>query len=186
MAPSERASVDLIQAWIYSLRGQHNEAQTLLRQVEHSALVENSLDFQLWLAEGWALENQPALALPILSRVAKAHPNYPWFGRNPNLQSLRGNPDFGKLMTDLKNDWENNRTKYQKAASLLSENKVSPSSYRLFTWPAAAMYNRDSFIPSIPSSRSMSESANAAVQNDARLSAVAVSNTVWQKWPASR
>ena len=186
MAGSERASVDLIQAWIYSRRGQHNEAQNLLRQVEHSALVENSLDFQLWLAEGWALENQPVLALPILSRVAKAHPNYPWFARNQNLQSMRGNPDFEKLMADLKQDWENNRAKYQKAASLLSANKVSPSSYRLFAWPAAATYNMDSFSSSIPSSRSMSESANAAVQNDARLSAVAVSKTVWQKWPASR
>lgn len=186
LASTERAAADIIRAWIYSRRGQHPEAQALLLQAEQSPLVKNSVDFQLWLAEGWTLENQPAKALPILSRVAQLHPNYPWFVRNSNLQSLHGNPDFERLMADLKVEWKKNAQKFQRAVDLLGGTKLSSALYSAPACPAAARYSIDSPIPSMPNSCSIKLSANAAVQNGASLSAVAVRQNVWQKWPASR
>src|SRR5262249_42041408 len=84
LAPTERAAANLIQAWIYSRRGSHARAQALLRQVELSPPLTHSFDLQLWLGEGWALENEPNRSLPLLTKVSKVQPNYPWFVRNMN------------------------------------------------------------------------------------------------------
>ena len=177
-ASTEQPAANLIRAWIYSRRGSHAEAQALLRQATQSPLVENSMDFQLWLAEGWALEDQPAMSLPILSSVAKMHPNYPWFIRNSNLQSLRGNPEFEKLLAAAKVECERNTARFQKAATLLGQDRKPSSLYSGSACPAAATYSIDSPIPSNPSVFSIRVSAKAAVQNGARLRAVAVRQNV--------
>jgi serine/threonine protein kinase/Flp pilus assembly protein TadD len=122
LAPAERAGAYLIQAWVYSRRGSHTKAQALLRQIELSPLVQSSFDLQLWLAEAWALENKPGKSLPLLTRVSKIQPNYPWFVRNANLQVLRGNPDFEELLTELKAEWETNSKRFQKVADVMSGN----------------------------------------------------------------
>ncbi len=122
LAPAERAGAHLIQAWVYSRRGSHAKAQALLRQIELSPLVRSSFDLQLWLAEAWALENEPRKSLPLLIRVSKIQPNYPWFVRNVNLQVLRGNPDFEEMLTELKAEWETNSRRFQKDADVMSGN----------------------------------------------------------------
>ena len=181
-APTERAAAELIQAWVYSRRGSHGQARGLLRQMDVSRPVRNSFDLQLWLAEGWALENEPGKSLPLLTRVSTVRPNYPWFARNGNLQSLRGNPDFENLLKDLKAELERNRMRFQAGVSVLSRSVISSSIiYVERTRPAAAKYNTDSWMPSSPSSRSIILSAKAAVQNGPRFKAVAVRQNVWQR-----
>ncbi len=186
LAPTERAAADLIRAWVYSRRGFHAQARALLRRLEPSLPVRTSFDLQLWLAEGWALENEPRKSLPLLNRVSKVQPNYPWFERNVNLQALRGNLEFERLLTELKAEWERNNIRFQKGADVLSGNPISSTVYIERTRPAAATYNTDSPIPSKPISRSIILSAKAAVQNGARFRAVAVKQNVWQRWPASK
>jgi len=178
LAATEQPAADLIRAWIYSRQGSHAQAQALLRLAGQSPLVQNSMDFQLWLAEGWALENQPAVCLPILHSIAKMHPNYPWFMRNPNFQALRGNPDFEKLLATAKLESEKNTARFQKAATLLSGASKSSTLHSASTCPAAATYSIDSPIPSSPSALSMTVSAKAAVQNGASLRAVAARQKV--------
>jgi Flp pilus assembly protein TadD len=119
ISPAEGRGIELIQAWIYSRRGLHAQAQAILKDVKDSALVHKSLDFQMWLAEGWALENQPDKALPVLASVVASHPNYPWLARNVNLQSLRGNPAFESLLSDVKKRWQNNREKFKSGSGVL-------------------------------------------------------------------
>jgi len=178
LASTEQPATDLIRAWIYSRRGSHAQAQALLRQAGQSLLVQNSMDFQLWLAEGWALENQPGVCLPILDSIVKMHPNYPWFMRNSNFQALRGNPDFEKLLATAKVECEKNTARFQKAATLLSGANQSSTLYSTSTCPAAATYSIDSPIPSRPSALSRAVSAKAAVQNGASSRAVAVRQNV--------
>ena len=124
VSSAERSGFDLIQAWIYSRQGHHEQARALLSAVENLPPASQSLDRQMWLAEGWALENAPDKSLPLLTTVANAHPNYPWFVRNENLQSLRGNPAFDKLLSDLKVQWEKNRAKFQSSSEVLHGNAV--------------------------------------------------------------
>ena len=186
LAPTERAAADLIRSWVYSRRGSHAQARALLRLLEPSLPVRNSFDLQLWLAEGWALENEPSKSLPLLNRVSKVQPNYPWFERNVNLQGLRGNLQFERLLTELKAEWEKNNTRFQEGADVLSGNAISSTIYIERTRPAAATYNTDSPMPSRPISRLIILSATAAVQNGARFRAVAVKQNVWQRWPASK
>ena len=68
ISPAESAGLELIQAWIYSRRGLHAQAQALLNSVKDSPLVQHSLDLQMWSAEGWALENSPTKAFPCSPR----------------------------------------------------------------------------------------------------------------------
>ena len=119
VSPAERSGIELIQAWIYSRRGLHDQARALLEKVADSPLVHESLDLQLWLAEGWALENEPDKSLPVFATVAAARSNYPWYARDPNLQSLRGTPAFDKLLSDVKARWERNREKFRSSSEVL-------------------------------------------------------------------
>jgi tetratricopeptide (TPR) repeat protein len=119
VAAGEQAPLEIIQAWIYSRRGLHEQAQALLNKVKDSPLVRKSLDLQMWLAEGWSLENAPDKSVPLLITVGIAHPNYPWFMRNENLQPVRGNPAFDKLLSDLKAQWEKNRAKFRSSSDVL-------------------------------------------------------------------
>ena len=119
VSPAERGGIDLIQAWVYSRRGLHAEAQGLLNSLQDSPIVQKSLDFQMWLAEGWALENEPDKSLRVLTKVAVAHPNYPWFARDGNLQPLRGIPAFERLLSDIKARWEKNREKFRSSSEVL-------------------------------------------------------------------
>lgn len=119
VSPAERSGFDLIQAWIDSRQGHHEQAKASLSAAENSPAVRKSLDRQMWLAEGWALENAPDKSLPLLTTVANAHPNYPWFTRNENLRPLRGNPAFEKLLSDLKVQWEKNRAKFRSSSEVL-------------------------------------------------------------------
>jgi len=176
LAASERGAAELIQAWVYSRRGLHDRAQALLHDVEQSPLVRKSFDLQLWLAEGWALEGEPSKSLPLLVRVARTYPNYPWLVLNDNLQSLRGNPEFDRLLAEVKTEWQSNILRFQKDAKILG--MIWFRFYMEGVCPAAAMYNTDSRMPSMPISRSIKLSASAAEQNGARLRAVAIKQNV--------
>jgi len=180
-ARSYLAPTDLLQAWVYSRRGAHAASQALLRSVERKPPAHNSYDLQLWLAEGWALENNPGKSLSYLERVAKVHPNEPWFARDINFNALHGNPEFVQLLSDMRVRRDENRLKFHASSTFFTSPQPAAVVSSVDNRPAAATYKTDSLMPSSPSSRSIRLSAMAAVQNGARLRAVAVKQNVWQK-----
>jgi len=122
---NERVDFQLIQTWISSRRGHHSEARAVLRQASMNQRVRTSLNLQMWLAEGWALEKEPKEAMKLLVRVADAQPNYSWFLRDDNLESLRDNPDFETLMRELQRRWQQSRSKYRSAEEVFDAARVS-------------------------------------------------------------
>jgi TolB-like protein/Tfp pilus assembly protein PilF len=62
------------------------------------------------IATTYALLRQPARAVYWLRQAADGGwPCYPYFARDPNLDRIRSDPDFGIFMKDLKSRWERNR-----------------------------------------------------------------------------
>ena len=45
--------------------------------------------------------------------IALGNHNYPWFQRDKNFDSLRADPDYQRLMNEIKSHWE----EYQRAFS---------------------------------------------------------------------
>ncbi|MBV8205477.1 MAG: hypothetical protein JO041_01690, partial [Acidobacteria bacterium] len=118
----EYSQLEFIHGWILSRRGAHEQARALLRRLEAMPVASRSLDVKMWLAEGWALENQPSRSIPVLRKLAKVHPNYPWFLVDPNLQSLRTNAEYQALLQGLKLAWENNRAQFKPFAQVIPAN----------------------------------------------------------------
>ena len=59
------------------------------------------------IASVYALLRQPARAVFWLHRAAESGwPCYPYFARDPNLDHVRGDPDFVAFMNQLKRQWE--------------------------------------------------------------------------------
>jgi TolB-like protein/DNA-binding SARP family transcriptional activator len=59
------------------------------------------------IASAYALLRQPAPAVFWLRRAAEGGwPCYPYFARDPNLDHVRGDPDFVAFMEQLKRQWE--------------------------------------------------------------------------------
>jgi len=59
------------------------------------------------IASAYALLHQPARAVYWLRQAAEGGwPCYPYFARDPNLDHIRGDPDFIAFMSQLKRQWE--------------------------------------------------------------------------------
>ena len=59
------------------------------------------------IASVYALLRQPERAVYWLHQAAEGGwPCYPYFARDPNLDHIRGDPDFVAFMKQLKRQWE--------------------------------------------------------------------------------
>ena len=59
------------------------------------------------LASAYALLNQPAEAVEWLRRAATdGYPNYFWFERDPNLNSITNYGAFKQFMSEQRSQWE--------------------------------------------------------------------------------
>ncbi len=113
----ERPLAEVFSAWILSRRGQHEPAREVLRRSQGTPILRASLGFQMWLAEGLALENKKEESLAIIEKVAMKRPDYPWLVRNTNFDPLRNEPRFQDLLVKLRHQWEEYRLRYSKPAS---------------------------------------------------------------------
>jgi hypothetical protein len=63
------------------------------------------------IASAYALMGRPRQAVEWLRRSAEnGFPCYPLFASDPNLVSLRGDPDYQSLLGKMKADWERYRS----------------------------------------------------------------------------
>ncbi len=66
------------------------------------------------LGAAYAQLGQPAQAVAWLEKAADSgFPCYPWYARDPLLQSLQGDPAFNRLLSDLKDRLQLARTQYR-------------------------------------------------------------------------
>ena len=96
-------------AWCYSARGEHARARALITErVKEVATADHDIAF--WVASFYAMEGMKEEALEwVRLAVWIGNENYPLFEKSRKLDSLRDDPRFVELMSDLKRRWEERR-----------------------------------------------------------------------------
>jgi tetratricopeptide (TPR) repeat protein len=92
--------------------GAKAQAAALVEQALASAYMDHHVAYSLGAA--YAQLGQPAQAVAWLEKAADSgFPCYPWYARDPLLQSLQGDPAFNRLLSDLKDRLQLARTQYR-------------------------------------------------------------------------
>ena len=70
-------------------------------------------DYAYWTGGIHALLGEKEQALAWLRRaVDLGNHNYPWFQKDKNYDSLRGDPEYQRIMADIKGHWEKYRAEF--------------------------------------------------------------------------
>ncbi|MEP7274441.1 MAG: tetratricopeptide repeat protein, partial [Acidobacteriota bacterium] len=98
--------LQVLRAWCLSARGKHLEARALITpRVAQTAGADHDISF--WLASFYAMEGLTNEAIEWVRHAIKlGNENYPLFAENPRLDSVRSEPQFVALMSDLRQRWE--------------------------------------------------------------------------------
>ncbi|HET6850835.1 MAG TPA: winged helix-turn-helix domain-containing protein [Pyrinomonadaceae bacterium] len=97
-------------------RGERKRADQLLKEIAGSAYMDHHAAYSIGAA--YAQLGRPEEAVKWLTRAVETGlPCYPWFEKDPLLDSLRASPDFQRLMGNLKKYWESVNTRYASLAT---------------------------------------------------------------------
>ena len=101
-------------AMCYVQVGERARAAALLRD-ETLAAAEADSEMAYRLASYFAVESDASEALHWLRRaIYLGNENYPWFSKNPAWNSLRTNPDFERILEDLKKGFRRNQKTWKR------------------------------------------------------------------------
>jgi TolB-like protein/Flp pilus assembly protein TadD len=104
-------SARLAAAFIYASRNERSKIAPKL--FTYRPETQTDADIAEWMAGVYALLGDRQLALQWLHRAVELGLyNYPWFQRDKNLDSLRSDPDFQKLMTGVRQRCEALQAKF--------------------------------------------------------------------------
>ncbi|HET9513422.1 MAG TPA: tetratricopeptide repeat protein, partial [Gemmatimonadales bacterium] len=109
---SQRQNADIasVQALLLAQLGRATEALTRIQTVRSGRVRSHFHHAQFNIACAYARLGQAREAVEALRATAdNGLPNYPLFRDDPNLQSLKGNPEYEQLLGRLKTDWERRR-----------------------------------------------------------------------------
>ena len=111
--PSLRIAVPTL-ALCYVQAGDHARAAALL-QDETLAAAEADSEMAYRLATYFAVEGDSSEALHWLRRaIYLGNENYPWFQKNPAWNTLRANPDFERILDDMKKGFRKNQKTWKR------------------------------------------------------------------------
>ena len=100
-----------VEASFLAARGQRVRAQELVRAVETADYMDHHVAYSLGVAH--ANLGQHEEAIHWLRKAAETgFPCYPWFERDPLLDSLRKDAGFQQLMNELQKTFEIAKTRY--------------------------------------------------------------------------
>ena len=92
-------------AYLHAARGEREQIDPALLRNRPADVIDG--DYAEWLAGVYALLGDKPKALAWLKRaVALGDHNYPWFQRDKNFNSLRGDPEFERLMREVEGYWK--------------------------------------------------------------------------------
>jgi serine/threonine protein kinase/class 3 adenylate cyclase/tetratricopeptide (TPR) repeat protein len=112
--PPPAPVVSSLQAMIYAVKGQTNQAEQQIavasggdKRITHN----HHASYQIGAA--YAIMKNNSEALKWLKRSAEqGNPCYPYFATDPSLNNLKGDPEFEAFIADLRRQMENRRTKF--------------------------------------------------------------------------
>jgi serine/threonine protein kinase/tetratricopeptide (TPR) repeat protein len=95
----------LLAAFVYAARGERQKIDPKIFTYRPENVVDG--DMAYWVAAVYALLGEKDHALLWLQRtIDLGNHNYPWFERDKNFNSLRGDPDYQRLMKVVESDWK--------------------------------------------------------------------------------
>ena len=101
-------------AMCYVQTGERARAAALLKD-DTLAAAEADSEMAYRLATYFAVEGDSSEALHWLRRaIYLGNENYPWFQRNPSWNNLRANPDFQRILEDLKKAFRKNQKTWKR------------------------------------------------------------------------
>jgi TolB-like protein/tetratricopeptide (TPR) repeat protein/predicted Ser/Thr protein kinase len=95
----------LIAAFVYAARGERDRIDPGIFQRRPEEVVDG--DDAYWIGGVYALLGERERALTWLRRtVALGNHDYPWFQRDKNWEKLRGDPEYQRIMEQVRGHWE--------------------------------------------------------------------------------
>jgi serine/threonine protein kinase/Tfp pilus assembly protein PilF len=101
----------LLAAFLYASQGQRERIDPSVFRHRPEQVIDG--DGAYWIGGVYALlkEKQPALQW-LRRAVELGNHNYPWFQRDKNFANLRDDPEYRRIMEDVRQRWETYRQKY--------------------------------------------------------------------------
>jgi len=104
-AASSDATPAMMAAFLYASRSQKEKIAGRILERVPSRVVDG--DEAYWLGGVYALLGQRQQALMWLRRTAElGNVNYPWFSKDKNYDSLRQDPEYKGIMSEIRQRWE--------------------------------------------------------------------------------
>lgn len=96
---------EMLAAFLYASRHEREKIDPRLFESRPEQVIDG--DAAYWLGGIYALLGDKQHALIWLKRtVALGDMNYPWFQRDKNYESLRGDPEYQAILADVRQRWE--------------------------------------------------------------------------------
>jgi len=94
-----------LSAFLYAARGERNHIDPEVLRWRPADIIDG--DWAYWMAGIYSMLGDREQALLWLRHaVQQGNHNYPWFQRDKNFDKLRGDPEYQRIMTDVRQKWE--------------------------------------------------------------------------------
>src|SRR5215831_210398 len=91
----------VMSGFLYASRGQRNKIDATIFREKPQLVIDG--DRAYWIGSVYALLGEKAQAITWLRRAVElGNHNYPWFARDKNYDELRGNPDYERILADVR------------------------------------------------------------------------------------
>jgi tetratricopeptide (TPR) repeat protein len=95
----------ILAGFLYASRGQRNKIDATVFRQRPQQCTDGDLAY--WVGGVYALLGEKETALAWLHRAVDiGNHNYPWFQRDKNWDKLRDDPEYQKVMEDVRHRWE--------------------------------------------------------------------------------
>jgi len=104
----EDNSAQVMAAFLYASRGQRDKIDPSILSVRPAEVVDGDLAY--WTGGIHALLGEQGQALAWFRRAVEVgNHNYPWFRQDKNYDKLRGDPEYQRIMDQVRRHWEEYR-----------------------------------------------------------------------------
>ncbi|MGI9102307.1 MAG: protein kinase domain-containing protein [Terriglobales bacterium] len=95
-------------AFLYASRGERNRIDPMLFRLRPADIIDG--DEAYWMAGIYSLlDDKPQALLWLRHAVERGNHNYPWFQRDKNFDKLRNDPEYQRIMADVRQKFEQYR-----------------------------------------------------------------------------
>jgi serine/threonine-protein kinase len=101
----------LMSAYLYAAKGQREKISPEVFAIRPEQVVDGDLSY--YVGGTYALLGEKQNALRWLRRAVElGNHNYPWFSRDKNWRALHGDPQYERIMSDIRARWESYKKEF--------------------------------------------------------------------------